>query len=363
MPCTSPIAIKNPNFGHSFEKYSFLKDCTSRYIYVPCGHCDACVAVAQLGLIQRCQMESLDHHVFFATLTYKNEFLPSVTCSSGYTYRYADVSHIQGMLKRLRYKNSFGRPFKVFYVSERGSQFGRPHFHVLFFVDKQAGDDFNTCITLEKRMFDAVLSEWCVNLGSRRSPDYHALLDYRTKFSRGRMRSSFDLHYVRDGHDLGTSRVTWYCLKYLLKNSGHGESIRSALKLNLEPDEFKDVWRLVRERWDCSLNFGDPLNPRVASYIKDCIRRSILSSSFMYPVFFSLEGKSFPLCSYYRDKFMTMDDAVAFYFKSPSSVTDGFVFHEFESAEKVMADFYKLDKKYNNSVLRDFTSDSEDLFN
>lgn len=124
--CISPIRIKNPNLGLIGPNAQF-KDTISHYINVPCGVCPQCIANRQMQYVQRLQMESLVNHFFMCTLTYNNESIPIVTTSTGYDIRYADVSDVQKMFKRLRKSNAFGRPFRYFGVSELGSSKGRPH--------------------------------------------------------------------------------------------------------------------------------------------------------------------------------------------------------------------------------------------
>lgn len=124
--CISPVRIRNPNYGINNEGTRY-KDTVSAFINVPCGHCSECVAIRQMSYVQRLQLESKKNHLFFCTLTYNNESLPSVLTSSGYSIRYADVADVQKMIKRLRKSNVFGRPFRYFGVSELGSSRGRPH--------------------------------------------------------------------------------------------------------------------------------------------------------------------------------------------------------------------------------------------
>ena len=147
--CISPIRIKNPNYGRKvqFGDAFAMKDCTSLYIAVPCGHCDECIALKQLHLVQRVQMESISNHVFFCTLTYNNEMMPFLDTSLGYRIRYTSVSDLQNMFKLLR--NSLPFQFRYYAVSERGSENARPHAHILFFVRKKDGDDFNTVLNYE----------------------------------------------------------------------------------------------------------------------------------------------------------------------------------------------------------------------
>lgn len=124
--CISPIQIKNPNLGLIGPNAQF-KDVVSHYINVPCGVCPQCIANRQMQYVQRLQMESLVNHLFLCSLTYNNESMPVVSTSTGYDIRYADVSDVQKMFKRLRKRNAFGRPFRYFGVSELGTRKGRPH--------------------------------------------------------------------------------------------------------------------------------------------------------------------------------------------------------------------------------------------
>lgn len=125
--CTNPQTIPNPNFGCQDKGFGFMKDCSSRYIVVPCGHCPECIANKQMQFVQRIQMEELDNHLFFASLTYNDEMMPETACSNGHIIRFADKNDVQSMMKRLRKRNAFGRPFRYLAVSELGSKKGRPH--------------------------------------------------------------------------------------------------------------------------------------------------------------------------------------------------------------------------------------------
>lgn len=125
--CTNPISIPNPNFGCQDKSFGFMKDCVSKYIIVPCGHCPECISNKQMQFVQRIQMEELENHLFFASITYNNEMLPYVSTSTGYDIRFADKRDVQSMMKRLRKSNVFGRPFRYLAVSELGSKKGRPH--------------------------------------------------------------------------------------------------------------------------------------------------------------------------------------------------------------------------------------------
>lgn len=132
--CTKPLTIPNPNFGMGKIGLGFLKDTSCKYITIPCGHCDECIRNKQMQMIQRVQMEELENHLFFCTLTYNSDMIPVVSTSTGYDIRYADVSDVQKMMKRLSLSNAFGRPFRYLAVSELGSKKGRPHPFSYYFL-------------------------------------------------------------------------------------------------------------------------------------------------------------------------------------------------------------------------------------
>ena len=74
--CLNPIIRPNPNYGRRRIGLMFMKDCENKHIYVPCGHCPDCIAMRQAQIVQRCDAESRENHVFFCTLTYDNKHIP-----------------------------------------------------------------------------------------------------------------------------------------------------------------------------------------------------------------------------------------------------------------------------------------------
>lgn len=93
----------------------------------PCGRCDPCVAVRKQDWTGRLIAEGLSSKaVAFVTLTYKEK-------PDGFPYE-----HVQKMLKLLRMelwrKHKCGLRF--FCAGERGDLKGRPHWHLLLFLDR-----------------------------------------------------------------------------------------------------------------------------------------------------------------------------------------------------------------------------------
>lgn len=377
--CISPIRIKNPNLGMTGPNAQF-KDCVSRYINVPCGVCHECVASRQMQMVQRLQAETLVNHLFFCTLTYNDASMPIVSTSTGYDIRYADVSDVQKMFKRLRKRNAFGRPFRYLAVSELGSAKGRPHFHIVFLIPKQDDDDFNTCLSLEKLMFDEVLSEWKRNYGSRKFPDWKPLCTYVRKYVHGRLRTNFDLHYVNPSLSSGgESDVAFYVLKYMLKPSSRLVRLQQALHLNLPDDEYEDIWKLVRTRHFESEGFGlgtsdfiskdghrtYKVPDKVLSHLRKGIDLSKHSSDEPMPSFFSpSDGKPSPLAKYYKSKgeVYNMQDFLDFFYASKKIGADNVIIQD--DLDVCQADI-SIDKFHKNVGISDFyqtASELDDLF-
>ena len=365
--CKNPILIDNPNRGHKPDGLFKLKDCKSQKIMVPCGHCDECVKVRQMSFVQRCQMEALENHVFFATLTYNNQSIPTLGLSDGYSVRYVDLSDVSNMFKRIRAGNLFGRPFRYVYVTELGSMRGRPHVHLLLFLPKYSEDTYLDCLALESKLFNVVLSQWKRNIATpvwseksqkyipnTRSPVYRDNCTFIRYFVRGKLRTTYDLHYVNpilsDGCE---ADVAFYVSKYMIKQSEKLTRLQQALRLNLPDDEYKDVWNKVKPRWSASPLFG--LNGKFISHNKyepspvvlDYIHKCILDSRLLYdsPKFINpVDGKSFPLSLYYLNRLdcMSVDDWFFFYDKS---VAKGV-----RSPDNSDSSFYKRDRR---SLLND----------
>lgn len=296
---------------------SYLCDTVSSQLKVPCGHCTECVQARQRNIIQRLQVEELTNHLFFCTLTYNNQSLPSVGLSNGRSIRYASRRDFSLMVKRLKKNDAFGRPFKVFYVSELGEKNGRPHFHAIFLVEKRKGDRYPEIMQLESRGFANVLAEWRRNYGSNRKPIYKPCCTYVRRMIRGELKSNYDFHYVNPSSSSnGSLDVAFYVTKYMMKPNDHVRRLQQALRLNLDENEYEDVWKLVRPCMCASPGLGMSDETQI-SYVRSCIERSKLTDSEFPRYYNQVNGKTFPLSRYYiRKGVYTVDDATDFYFKS-----------------------------------------------
>lgn len=316
--CVSPVKIRNPNYHVSTPLIVATTDTQSQFINVPCGVCEECIAKKQSDLVQRCRVLSLDHYIFFYTLTYNNESLPRITCSNGVSIPYADHADITNMFKRIRKYNKFGYPFIYLSVSERGKTKGRPHFHGLIFVKKSYsnGDPLFTA-RLEKRIRSTLFSEWKRNYGSTRAPVWRPLFTYRSRIVGGVRYSNFDCHYVvPHSTEQGESDVAFYVTKYILKPNGSEKRLQQALRLNLtildengeiiDDSEYQTVWSIVRSKCTKSLDFGSATKLEFDFVRSQIIRSRSSKTGFQ---FYNPDGSVAPLARYYR-KFVTAEDAV-----------------------------------------------------
>lgn len=317
--CTNPIMIDNPYLGLSKIGHNRLHDTSSLKIAVPCGSCPTCVRLRQSYLVQRCQMESLDNHLFFATFTYKHVPTKNI---NGFNLNYCDIRHAQNMFKRVRKKYDL-KKFRYLLVTEYGGVRHRPHIHLILSYPNN-GESYGEIINLEKKLHDIFLKEWSINIGSTRYPLYQPLCEYIST-RRGR---TFDFHFVNPRASAnGQEDVAFYVTKYVLKSSDYVQNLKRALRLNLSPDEFYKAWQLFKPKCLMSKGFGNPKSKKVKEHIRSGIEHSLQNKDLEYPIYVNpISGQTFPLAPYYRKKFMTLDDAYVFFSRNKDSSIDNFMF-------------------------------------
>lgn len=329
MPCLQPYTKKNPNYGLKHIGYNFLKDCDSQYIDIPCGYCPNCVAVKQMYLVQRVQMESLYNHLFFGTLTYSNECLPHIDVN-GHDIRYADREHLVLTIKRLRNDCAFGRnDWRYFFVSELGHLKGRPHFHILFLFPKLPKDTYYDCLNLERVVYDKLKDYWSYNVGTNRKPIYKPRFEFVQKYIHGHLKTNYDLHYVNPAlTPNGTSDVAFYIMKYMLKYSVRTLNLQRALRLNLDDSDYRFFWNLVKPTYQSSLGFGfntfhGKRDSRIIDYLHSCVLKT--PNGMPYPCYFNPNnGMSFPLSPFYRNvsDIYPISEALRLYYNADKSTLE-----------------------------------------
>lgn len=351
--CLKPILIKNVNYGNS-SKLSCYSDTTAQYIQVPCGRCSVCLALKQEYLVQRVQMESLSHDLYFLTLTYNNESLPVIE-KGEFKLPYVDISDWQKMLKMIR-KHEDLPPLKYFLVTEYGGRRHRPHIHAILSFPKLLSQSNNVRYSFELKLNKIFLRYWRRNIGTCRVPIWIPLCTYvRTNKSR-----NFDLHFLDPNSTKdGLSDVAFYASKYQLKYDNWLDKLKSKLFFSLSEVDFNEVWNLLRPRRLISKGFGSPRDPKVIDHINKGINFSLTDQTAMFPYYINpVTGQTFPLSPYYSDKFLTFADLDIFNSRKPRL-----------SSEDMMLDttpLYTPDevlrKEAKFSVVRDFLDNRHTYF-
>lgn len=132
MSCSSPVALVHP---YTLERFS-----------APCNHCASCLAskINQISFLATRQFlyywRVKNQNSSFVTLTYNDNYLPLNEFHTS-TLRRRDLTlflkRFRINLKRYNLKHSLPHrripeDFKVIYNGEYGSEFGRPHYHIIF---------------------------------------------------------------------------------------------------------------------------------------------------------------------------------------------------------------------------------------
>lgn len=382
--CYSPTFIKNPNRGRK-DSLAYLVDTVSQYIPVPCGHCGECRRLRSSGVLQRAQLEALYGYPFMVSLSYNPESLAFYECSNGFQIPYAPVSDLQNMFKRLRKRNAFGRRFRYYAVTELGSKNGRPHAHILLFIEKLSEDNPFTPFNLEEIAWKEVLFDWRRNYATRVTktgkvvadnvhPDYKPCLTYIRKFRSGRINSTYDLHLVLPSSVGTTDDVSFYVTKYLCKDS----KWRDDLKRNVfghckTQEEAIKVWNEIKPRALSSLNFGfgfyGDLNPRKVSRPErlkllsalpssDIVRKAVSLSDRhgeTSPRFYDLEtGKPMPLARYWYSFGDLLPYYVFSHFKERQDRLEGGVFVDDRSIDSKLISERTFERNSADSLTSNF---------
>lgn len=329
--CTRPQYIPNQNYRtKSKNKWYKYKDTESQYLAVPCGHCEECIAVKQMGYVQRIMLESMKYEVFMIMYSYKDSMLPKLEVN-GYTFKYANIQDFILMTKRFEkwrkendHRHTYIKyPFRYFGVTEKGEKKGRPHFHILIFIEKKYLPTKADCLNYASELWHIMLDNWQRNTGSTRKPIYENLCEYHERWRNGILERNFDCKYIDPGATInGIGDTAWYCMKYILKDADKEEKRRSALKLNLDENQYLKIWNTIKNKNFHSQYFGlnaekSPfgdlyLDEEMEAYVRKGIEYG--KGIYDYPVFINPNtGKTFPLCKFLRNYCMTEKDMEQYY--------------------------------------------------
>lgn len=333
--CLHPTTIPNVNRGIKAKPGTlwYYRDTKNAYLQVPCGWCDECIAVKQMGYIQRIMMESINNHLFMVTLTYRECMIPKYEVN-GYKFRYADINDFVLMAKRLKKwraeknkKHSYiDHSWRYWGCTELGGKKGRPHLHVFILIPKKELPNREDVLKEEKHLWKTILENWQRNTGTKRNPKYENLCTYRETFHNGQWHRNYDCHWINPGATKeGIADPAWYVMKYMLKDSGKERRRQQALKLNLPQQEYLDAWETIKTKAFYSKFFGLNTNTRnpfgdieidkdIYNYLRKCIEYG--KGKFKFPIFINPNnGQTFPLADFYKSKeeLFTLKDYADYY--------------------------------------------------
>lgn len=397
--CLTPIAIRNPNrkikqgsFSiNNSELYNKIKDNESAYMYVPCGHCKQCIALAQMELVERVQMEAIYNHIFMGTLTYKNETLPRLETPNwedqygreheGYEYRYAKYEDAAAAVRRMRDRNVFDVPFKYLIITERGSKRARPHFHwLLLFRKEDIGKTYNDCLHFEEKYKWTLLENWQRNIGSQHYPIYQDLCEYHESWRGKRKRATYDFHYVNPLLTKGgVTDAAFYVLKYMLKGIQDRRTMQ-AIFLNYDNATAWNIWNRIRNRREYSLGFGldvdwskkgkdrkiteEICNSEIIEYLAQGVKRSKAARE-EYAYYYCPENLlTFPLANYYkRFSFIySAEDEIDFYNICPDRYRKHRLMPERPDGHAIKKQIGDFERILKQTEMLDIADDFDSLF-
>lgn len=346
----------------------FTKDTTAQFLEVPCGYCPVCIALKQSYAVQRAQMMSMTHDLWMGTLTYKNSTLPR-TEVNGYNIPHVQISDWQNMIKRIRRKNLLGMPFKALAVTEYGGKKHRPHMHFILATPKIPNETRSQRYQREKEYYKVFLTEWRRNIATcynedgklvpnTRNPEWIDLCEFVETWRNGKRYCTYDFHWIDPTvtdckgklHD--ESDVAFYVTKYIVKADKYANRLKSALKLNLSPEEFKKTWSIFRPKALISKGWGLPttksgeFDPKISHHIRKGIEHSQRNNEMLYSVFINPStGQTFPLAPYYRKRFESVNDVLTYFYRKDDTAHTGDGF-DCEQSAFVKFTTYEIEQKY-----------------
>lgn len=294
--CTKPIRIRvdkqtryASEFGNIVELPAFLSP-QEPYIEVGCGKCAECRGKYFNSLLQRSLVENLSSYMYFVTLTYNNEHIPSLKLPTGEVIYYSNYEHIKSMFKRFRHSKHLDRDFRYICVNEYGDTNHRPHFHLLIFVAKKLSDDKYTPYTIEKILFDNLRVYYSENIGTRKNPKYVPLFTYKRRVTQHGIKTNYFVKYVHPedntpqlDNPLNETYVKTirYIIGYVNQGSSFDSKVRTFLDKQTDPILTKKLTNILRSKVYTSKGFGCGYNNGIAVYYdKISVRASLDTLNF-----------------------------------------------------------------------------------
>lgn len=271
--CLNPQSVPNPLYMRRgfCSEHGQIKELSldfsprAEFIEVPCGKCAECRDSYFNSLLQRAICEARSSYMYFVTLTYDDKHIPFIDLD-GQRILYANYNHIQNMVKRFRNSRLLDRDFRYLCVTEFGSLYSRPHFHLLFFVAKKDGDTKITPYTIERLLWDNLKVFYADNVGTRKHPRYEPLFTYAERMTPKGLRTNYwvkyvepvsDYDYLVADEDSNFIRTIRYLIGYVNTYTRIDSSISAFLGRHYHDQILCDkVKRLLSNRVRFSKGFG-----------------------------------------------------------------------------------------------------------
>lgn len=203
------LTITSDDLDSCFYLNRITGETIPMYIEVPCNKCLICRDKKAKHWSARCVCETQmhDEQPYFVTLTYNDCNLPRTGL---------DKKAVQNFMKRLRIRferEGFQTYIRYAACGEYGSNFGRPHYHVMFWnLPKMTDFSYD----LNNSMVCSVLQDaWAQRITKERYDQLTDVERYIRKDKNGK-----NLHYERIGFvhvKRGHDNTAGYLAKYMLK--------------------------------------------------------------------------------------------------------------------------------------------------
>ncbi len=227
----------------------------------PCGKCLACLATSRHQWASRLLLErkSCEHATFF-TLTFSPEHLPE------------SVAELKPLFQQfiMRIRNTEEQQPRYFTCMEFGSQYGRPHYHGIFFGRKieyeerrtPEGKKYVTDPSIQDRWQNgSTYSKDCPSSGQGMNiTRYVANYILKNKWNSGDTTSPAEWALQSRKPYIGQPAV-----KHLIASLDTSDGQRHCAILGTVPDKFKmagKIWKIpLRIRREVADHFDYPVNP------------------------------------------------------------------------------------------------------
>lgn len=246
ISCLRPLYVKNPRFRYPLgsEEYERSRALHYRdylenyYIEVPCGKCYLCRKKKSNGwrirLLEECKTTpkfrdcGIDkYRIIFVCFTYDDVHLPS----SGTRDQFA--AHIRKW--RDLWRKKYGCSPRYFAITDRGSQFGRLHLHLLIFAPYSRKEDrYLTIEELEQNNFF-----W--RNGQARKPSWlesEKGVSYVCGYMTG---SNLEKDAVKHGKPICKESLEY--IPYIFVSNGLGKSFVDNPTLSIDPSNGNMLYR------------------------------------------------------------------------------------------------------------------------